>query len=164
MRLQEQTLAHRHPDLEATRAEIARALAGQGKYPLIKVQPLSTRAAIGEKVRFHVDVQRDGPCAYQWFWNGRPVAGSTEPTLEIDKTTKENLGRYHVEIQSLPPDPDVDDPVRSESAFLVEKDYPFERGRLITSLQQRFGRERIRSDRLASIPRSARSDTRDFKS
>ena len=148
LQLQELHLPVTHPEVQATRQRIALALKGQNNYPKITVQPESRRVTIDEDVRFHVDVQCDKPCEFQWFFDDRPILGATQQTREIELASRNDMGRYYVKIWSSPPDSDVD-PVRSATAFLVEKDYPFRRGGLRTDVYQNIRGKKV-SDLLTS--------------
>jgi len=86
-------------DLKATPAESTHlALLG---WPLLETDlPAELHVEPGDSAVLGPAQLRDprGPVRYQWFFNGQPIPGATEPTLEIADITADHLGTYLVRI------------------------------------------------------------------
>ena len=121
--LQEETLRSDHPEILRTRAEIAKSLRGQNRWPILTKQPETAAVELGEPARLAVAVEGQGPWAYQWFFAGTPLEDATQPTLEIPVVAKEHLGAYHVEVQPAEADPFID-AANSAMALLYERSSP----------------------------------------
>lgn len=88
--------------------------AGQGKFilnwnfeptldrlPVIVVQPVSEVVPFGGTANFTVGVQPpvDG---YQWYFNGQPIAGATQPLLRVTNAQLPRVGPYAVAVSLGP--------------------------------------------------------------
>lgn len=79
-------------------------LAGSlGKCPLpsapsVMVQPLSQSAASFTNVTLNVQVSGTAPLAYQWLFNGSPLADATGSSLVLSNVTLASAGNYSVTV------------------------------------------------------------------
>lgn len=67
---------------------------------LIRTQPLSRIARLGDEVQFSVSVLGSGPIQLQWYFHGKPLVGGTNILLTIASAGPENNGVYYVEIKN----------------------------------------------------------------
>ena len=77
-------------------------------------QPRSQGAAIGTDTELGVSLYGNGPFSYQWTFNGAPLNGQNNPTIEIDSVQRTNSGLYSVIVTG----PDTNDVVTSSNAML----------------------------------------------
>jgi hypothetical protein len=68
--------------------------------PVIFAQPADTTAALGGTASFCV--QASGPAlAYQWFYEGIPIFGATNPVFRITNAQPTDVGFYSVSVADL---------------------------------------------------------------
>lgn len=79
--------------------------------PVISVQPSSMSVSEGAEAGFSV-VSTNG-ISFQWFWNDQLIAGATNASLTIPRTSLTNAGSYTVEITN------ASGTIRSEAATLT---------------------------------------------
>ena len=97
--LQQQTLTPDNEDLNNTRTELIGVLKRLDKYPRFTRHPESQRVTRGQAVTLRVDVENKENYSYQWFFDRKPIADATEPTLALPAISVEQLGRYHAEVR-----------------------------------------------------------------
>ncbi len=68
--------------------------------PRISTQPRNVAILPGQNAEFRVGVSTDGALAYQWRFNGTPLAGATTNSLTVTNAALAQLGRYDVEISN----------------------------------------------------------------
>jgi uncharacterized repeat protein (TIGR01451 family) len=68
-------------------------------FPSILRDPQSQTNYPGGTATFLVEA-RGAALVYQWFFNGSPIAGATEPTLVLDNITPQNAGIYTVQVSN----------------------------------------------------------------
>jgi len=86
---------------------VASNIYGTAKSPLIDValpiqiitQPQSITTYSGKSVSFSVTASGTA-LNYQWYFNGTPITGATQPTFTITTTNVDNLGTYNVQISN----------------------------------------------------------------
>ncbi len=66
----------------------------------IQRQPQSRTVLAGGVATLEVGVAGRLPMTYQWFKNGVPLAGATEPILTLTSVTNSDAGNYHVVVQN----------------------------------------------------------------
>jgi sugar lactone lactonase YvrE len=66
--------------------------------PTIATQPVDQSVALYSSVTLSVAASGVPVPSYQWFFNGSPVAGATNPTLSIQEVVAANLGSYSVAV------------------------------------------------------------------
>lgn len=66
----------------------------------IQRQPQSRTVLAGSVATLDVGVTGRLPMTYQWFKNGVPLAGATEPILTLTSVTNSDAGNYHVIVQN----------------------------------------------------------------
>jgi hypothetical protein len=69
--------------------------------PTITAQPASQSAEVGDDVYFiggGIGMPTPG---FQWYFNGLPVAGATNSTLELDNVQSNNVGTYFVSVTNI---------------------------------------------------------------
>lgn len=66
--------------------------------PVILTQPVSVVAEPNTEARFSVTCGGTLPLTYQWYRNGAPVSGGSDPTLVIASVTSGKQGQYEVEV------------------------------------------------------------------
>src|SRR5207249_9325872 len=68
------------------------------RLPIFTTQPKTQVAGPGGAVAFDVLVQGavDG---FQWFFNGQPIPGATQPTLAVTNAQLSNVGPYFVRVR-----------------------------------------------------------------
>jgi len=64
--------------------------------PSITAEPVSRSVLRGENVEFTVRASGTPPLAYQWYFNGAPLEGATEPSLLLSSVTLAQAGAYQV--------------------------------------------------------------------
>lgn len=77
-------------------------------------QPQSQGTALGTDVELGVSLFGNGPFSYQWTFDGAPLSGENNPTLELDSVQRTNSGLYSVIVTG----PDTNDVVASSNAML----------------------------------------------
>jgi uncharacterized repeat protein (TIGR01451 family) len=65
---------------------------------VITNQPQSQTIPPGGTALFTVGVSGTPPIAYQWYFNGTPIAAQTNNTLELDNVTSAQTGSYSVDV------------------------------------------------------------------
>jgi hypothetical protein len=68
--------------------------------PRILHQPANTIANAGSSATFSVSATGDIPLAYQWRFNGQPIAGATNSNLTVANVTANNSGFYSVRVSN----------------------------------------------------------------
>lgn len=66
--------------------------------PAVLLQPSDQQVVEGQMARFSINAIGADPLAYQWFWNGQPVAGANQPTLMLTNVVAPQNGHYWVVI------------------------------------------------------------------
>jgi sugar lactone lactonase YvrE len=66
--------------------------------PTINTEPADQSVALYSPVTLSVAASGVPAPTYQWFFNGLPVAGATNPTLSIAEVVAANLGSYSVTV------------------------------------------------------------------
>ena len=64
--------------------------------PTITTQPLPASVCAGDAVSFSVAADGAGILDYQWYKDGQPIAGATEPSYAIDPVVAADAGTYDV--------------------------------------------------------------------
>jgi hypothetical protein len=82
--------------LPAVQAERAFAVSRRPVAPAIVVQPMGTRAAIGEIVALAVEATGEPSPALQWRKDGVPVTGANESRLTLASLSAADAGSYDV--------------------------------------------------------------------
>ena len=120
LKTQHRVLSPKHSTIAKTRRHLIAALREQGKLPKIVKQPKSQTVVPGEsynlsincKIPEHIDVK------YQWYLAGKAIENATQPTLAISGASDDDLGIYHVLVQSS--DQDLGTvTLKSEAAVLL---------------------------------------------
>jgi len=75
------------------------ALTGDGK-PHFKIHPRNLTLGAGAKAEFHARAVGQGPLAYQWYFNGKPIVGQTNPDLTLPVVSGKNAGTYFAVAQN----------------------------------------------------------------
>jgi sugar lactone lactonase YvrE len=68
--------------------------------PSISTQPVGQSVALYSQATFSVTASGVPVPTYQWFLNGVPVAGATNPTLSFGEVLASNLGTYSVAVSN----------------------------------------------------------------
>jgi RHS repeat-associated protein len=68
--------------------------------PSIRVPPSSVAVRLFDPVRLEVDALGSTPMYFQWFRDGQPVSGATNPVLAMAASSAEVGGTYHVVISN----------------------------------------------------------------
>jgi sugar lactone lactonase YvrE len=66
----------------------------------ITTEPVSQSVALYSSATFSVTANGVPIPSYQWFFNGSPIAGATNPTLTIPEVVAANLGSYSVSVSN----------------------------------------------------------------
>jgi hypothetical protein len=69
--------------------------------PTITTQPEGLIRVDGESAALTVAATGTAPLAYQWFFNGQPLAGATEPRVEITSLKLSDAGTYWVVVSNV---------------------------------------------------------------
>lgn len=69
--------------------------------PGIESQPVDVAFTEGAPLSFTVLAQGRNIYSYQWFLNGSPIAGATEPTYTVAGAKRSDEGQYYCEISNL---------------------------------------------------------------
>ncbi len=64
----------------------------------VTTQPVSQAVDPGASVTFNVTAIGNGVVRYQWLFEGRPIAGATNPTLNLSNVQLEDSGNYSVRV------------------------------------------------------------------
>ncbi len=68
--------------------------------PAIVLQPVGGQAALHENFRFDVTAAGSQPIIYQWYFQGAPLPGEVNRTLELDDLSFAQSGPYSVLVRS----------------------------------------------------------------
>jgi hypothetical protein len=68
--------------------------------PVLTVPPAAQSVEPGQDVSFFVLADGTFPFTYQWFKDGVPVAGATEPTLVLPDVEVSEAGDYSVQVSN----------------------------------------------------------------
>ena len=68
--------------------------------PHIVFQPQSQTRPLGQRVALIAEIHGQGPFQYQWFKDGMPIAGQTQPVLSIAEASGDDSGDYFVNIEN----------------------------------------------------------------
>jgi len=68
--------------------------------PWIQAQPAALVLPAGSEAVFRVDARGSEPLAWQWTWNGTPLAGATNPVLRLSNVQAAAAGAYAVEVRN----------------------------------------------------------------
>lgn len=74
-------------------------------------QPEQQTVQIGGGLTLVVEATGPGDIKYQWYFNGKPIPGATQPTYKVPQVGPEHAGSYSVEINSAT-DTQTTSPVR----------------------------------------------------
>ncbi len=66
--------------------------------PTVITQPADTVAAAGSAVTLMAAADGGTPLSYQWYFNGRAIAGGSRPTLPFNAVNPGNAGDYQLEV------------------------------------------------------------------
>ncbi len=64
----------------------------------IRTQPADQTVVLGGAASFLVDAVSTRPLAYQWYFNGVPLAGQTDSSLDLNRVKAGHAGKYHVRL------------------------------------------------------------------
>lgn len=70
----------------------------EGAIPVIVESPQSATAVSGQTTLFSIRATGPGPLHYQWWFEGRPLNGATNSTLERPAVGLADVGHYWVEV------------------------------------------------------------------
>ena len=68
--------------------------------PHIVFQPQSQTRPLGQRVALIAEIHGQGPFQYQWFKDGTPITGQTQPVLSIAEASNDDSGDYFVNIEN----------------------------------------------------------------
>lgn len=67
---------------------------------VIVQQPINVSAVVSRDVTFQISATGTEPLAYQWKFNGTPIAGATSTSLVLKGVTSSNAGSYTVDVSN----------------------------------------------------------------
>jgi hypothetical protein len=88
------------PDTTAIATSLLANSAYTYRYVTILAQPASLTVSARSGALFRVDAVGQPPLAYQWLFNGAPIAGATNPLLSITDINTTKTGSYTVVVTS----------------------------------------------------------------
>ena len=99
LRLQLNLPKQKRFDVGAIREDLLGAMALQGKFPSIVIQPGSRRVPKGSSVTMNAKVTSAGKqdIRYQWLFNDQLITGATKPRLELPSIGEHQFGQYRVQ-------------------------------------------------------------------
>ncbi|MEM7166135.1 MAG: immunoglobulin domain-containing protein [Planctomycetota bacterium] len=68
--------------------------------PRITDSPSDLQLSIGESSTFSVSATGTGPFDYQWYFDGTPIVGATEPSLALESFALTDVGSYFVVVSN----------------------------------------------------------------
>jgi hypothetical protein len=68
--------------------------------PVITEQPLGRSVILGDSVEFDIGASGTEPLNYQWYKDGKQIAGATDVTYRIASVSQDDLGIYSVRVQN----------------------------------------------------------------
>jgi uncharacterized repeat protein (TIGR03806 family) len=68
--------------------------------PVITAGPEEVTAAAGQRARFHVQARGQAPLSFQWYRNGRPVAGGVGAALSVGVTQGDDGAEFYCEVSN----------------------------------------------------------------
>ncbi|HRE81256.1 MAG TPA: immunoglobulin domain-containing protein, partial [Opitutaceae bacterium] len=77
----------------------AELIVERGQRPLV-LTLTSTTAMIGSPARFYTSYGWSSSHRFQWYRNGKPIAGATSSDLYLEKVTEEDFGEYFVVVSN----------------------------------------------------------------
>ena len=69
--------------------------------PEVTTSPNSVQVATGSQVSFGGAAKGTADLAYQWMFNGTPIAGATSPTLSLSSVLTNQAGIYQLQVTNL---------------------------------------------------------------
>jgi hypothetical protein len=81
-----------------TGPQIQQIYSAAGVPPLVRVQPLSQGAFVGQAVTLSPTISGSTPFTYQWYKNGSPASGQTGATLTFNPIATGNAGSYYLAV------------------------------------------------------------------
>ena len=79
-------------------AQIQQLYSAAGVPPLVRIQPLSQGAFVGDAVTLSPSISGSSPFTYLWYKNGAPLSGQTSATLTYNPIALGNAGSYYVAV------------------------------------------------------------------
>lgn len=86
--------------LSATSAVAAIVVSTQPVPPQITQEPTNTTVYFGQTAMLSVTASGEPPLSYQWFYNGNPIGGATDATLNVPNVQTNNgtAGTYRCDV------------------------------------------------------------------
>jgi uncharacterized repeat protein (TIGR01451 family) len=99
---------HHEYNSQFTGTDVANEVLGSAKgsftvepnYPFILTNPISRSVYIGSNAVLNVAGSGGEPLAYQWLFNGQPIAGAISSTLLLTNVQLANAGSYSVRVSN----------------------------------------------------------------
>ncbi|HVM46736.1 MAG TPA: DUF2341 domain-containing protein [Candidatus Acidoferrum sp.] len=78
--------------------QIQQIYSAAGVPPLVRVQPFSQGALVGQAVTLGATISGSTPFTYQWYRNGSMMSGQTSATLTFNPIATGNAGSYYLAV------------------------------------------------------------------
>ncbi len=81
-------------------SDLADLTVDSSQAPIISEQPIATSIPAGSRARFSVAASGVVPLAFQWFKDGAPIPGATQPSFEINRVVASDAGSYQARVNA----------------------------------------------------------------
>ena len=98
---------------DAGNSTIRRIIPGLDEAPTFTAQTASQTINQGSSVTISVGITGTAPLSFQWYLNGAPISGATNPSYVVDEAQPSDAGSYTVTVTN------VDGSATSAAAVLV---------------------------------------------
>jgi sugar lactone lactonase YvrE len=86
---------------DAGNSTIRRIIPGLDEAPTFTAQPASQTINQGSSVTISVGITGTAPLSFQWYLNGAPISGATNPSCVVDEAQPSDAGSYTVTVTNV---------------------------------------------------------------
>ena len=86
---------------DAGNSTIRRLIPGVDSAPFFTAQPASQTVTLGSDATFTIGISGTAPFAFQWYFNGAPISGATNPSYTVVQAQPSAAGSYTVTVTNV---------------------------------------------------------------
>jgi hypothetical protein len=86
---------------DALNSTIRRVVPGMDEAPTFTAQPANQTVNLGSSVTLTFEITGTAPFTYQWYMDGSPIPGATNPTYAISDAQQSDAGSYTVSVANV---------------------------------------------------------------